>query len=254
MQSVHRALDLLEIVARNGEAGVGEVAEAAGLRPPTAHNLLRTLTVRGYLLSEGGRYRLGPGVVAVNSRFDPMVALPSVLRPALEQVSAATGLIVVAVALLGDRLQALTYAGASAEMGLRHDQWAAATALDPAAGRVLVANTDRGQWDRFIEAGGGYEPDWTADAWRTHLEGIRETGVAVMHDPRRNSAVGVPVWAGSGRVVAAVGASMPGAAATVADMSALLTSLWQASCAVAPVLGCPQPPLPHPSLPPVQGL
>ena len=44
VQSLNRALDVLEAVAaRGGRSAVGEIATAAGLPVPTTHRLLRTL-------------------------------------------------------------------------------------------------------------------------------------------------------------------------------------------------------------------
>jgi IclR family acetate operon transcriptional repressor len=61
VQSVHRALDLIEVIAaRGGTAGVGEIAAAAGVPLPTAHRLLRTLVDRGYMRqAPDRRYALG---------------------------------------------------------------------------------------------------------------------------------------------------------------------------------------------------
>ncbi len=61
IQSVDRALDILDCVARTEDgARLSEVAGALGLNRTTVHNLLRTLRLRGYLEQErGGRYRLG---------------------------------------------------------------------------------------------------------------------------------------------------------------------------------------------------
>ncbi len=62
VQALERGLDILEYVARaEAGAGVREAAGALQLKAPTVHNLMRTLTARGYL-QRGGRpvrYRLG---------------------------------------------------------------------------------------------------------------------------------------------------------------------------------------------------
>lgn len=49
VQSVERALDLLEILAGLGDdAGLSELSERSGLPLPTIHRLMRTLVSRGY--------------------------------------------------------------------------------------------------------------------------------------------------------------------------------------------------------------
>ncbi len=54
-------MDILELLAEEGGSlRLGEVAEGAGLKNNTAHNILRTLSARGYVERGGGAaYRLG---------------------------------------------------------------------------------------------------------------------------------------------------------------------------------------------------
>ena len=61
VQSLHRALDLLEVVAaQGGHLTIGEIATATGLPLPTTHRLLRTLVDRGYMRQmPNRRYALG---------------------------------------------------------------------------------------------------------------------------------------------------------------------------------------------------
>lgn len=61
VQSVDRAIDLLEAMARSDRPlGVGELAAATGLAQGTAHRLLRTLQARGYVRHDASRkYSLG---------------------------------------------------------------------------------------------------------------------------------------------------------------------------------------------------
>ncbi|MGZ4591966.1 MAG: IclR family transcriptional regulator [Actinomycetes bacterium] len=61
VQSVDRALDLLEALARSDvPRGVGEIAALTGLPQGTAHRLLRSLQARGYVRHDATRkYSLG---------------------------------------------------------------------------------------------------------------------------------------------------------------------------------------------------
>ena len=62
VQSVERALDILEFVSRaEGELGVSEIGDAVGLSAGTVHRLLATLSSRGYVYrnKETRRYALG---------------------------------------------------------------------------------------------------------------------------------------------------------------------------------------------------
>src|SRR4051794_41511554 len=61
VQSVDRALTILELLAREGEAGVTEIAGDLGVHKSTAFRLLATLESHRLVEQVGdrGRYRLG---------------------------------------------------------------------------------------------------------------------------------------------------------------------------------------------------
>ncbi|MES4909318.1 MULTISPECIES: IclR family transcriptional regulator [unclassified Streptomyces] len=76
VQSVDRAINVLEILARRGEAGVSEVADELDVHKSTAFRLLGALEARDLVeqAAERGKYRLGFGLVrlagAVTGRLD----------------------------------------------------------------------------------------------------------------------------------------------------------------------------------------
>ena len=107
VQSLERAFDLLEELARGGELGVTELANRTGLVPSTAHRLLHTLSKRGYVSqsTESGRYLLGYKVVEVASGLEHRLErLRVVARPHLEGIQRATGETVNLVVLDADRV------------------------------------------------------------------------------------------------------------------------------------------------------
>ncbi|CUR58421.1 Transcriptional regulator (fragment) [metagenome] len=69
VQSVHRALDLVEVVARNGGSmSISEIASAIDLPLTTIHRLVRTLVERGYMAQlSDRRYSLGRGLVPLGA-------------------------------------------------------------------------------------------------------------------------------------------------------------------------------------------
>ena len=84
VQSVHRALDVLEaLAAAGGTATLGDLAAACGLPAPTLHRLAATLADRGYLRqSPDRRYSLGSRLVPLGADANALLgerALP-VLR------------------------------------------------------------------------------------------------------------------------------------------------------------------------------
>ncbi|UBU15687.1 IclR family transcriptional regulator [Nonomuraea gerenzanensis] len=75
VQSVERALDVLEALAEHGgEAGLSEIAARTGLPYGTIHRLLQTLLARGYVRQESDRrYALGGGLVRLGGIAQSMV-------------------------------------------------------------------------------------------------------------------------------------------------------------------------------------
>ena len=65
VQSVDRAVSVLEILARHGEAGVTEIAGELGVHKSTAFRLLGVLENRGLVAQtkDRGKYHLGAGVL-----------------------------------------------------------------------------------------------------------------------------------------------------------------------------------------------
>lgn len=71
IQSLERAFDIIEIVA-GSEAGarLKDVSERSGIKLSTAHNIVRTLKARGYILHDrdAGVLRLGPALPELLSK------------------------------------------------------------------------------------------------------------------------------------------------------------------------------------------
>src|SRR3954449_10129361 len=94
VQSLERALDLLEALATAGELGVSDLAAKTGLVPSTAHRLLGTLVARGYAAQSpnSGRYLLGYKLLELTSGLqDRLGRLRPAARPHLEAIQAETG-------------------------------------------------------------------------------------------------------------------------------------------------------------------
>lgn len=91
VQSVGRALDVLEIVASAGGAiALSQLAASAGLPLPTAHRLIRTLVSRGYVRQLPSRsYALGYKLISLGESATHLIGAWSL--PALTQLVNATG-------------------------------------------------------------------------------------------------------------------------------------------------------------------
>ncbi|MFP5347088.1 MAG: IclR family transcriptional regulator, partial [Actinomycetes bacterium] len=93
VQSVERAMTILEQLASAGECGVTEIAAALGVHKSTAFRLLSTLE-RGGLVeqsTERGKYRLGLGLVRLAGATTARLDLVRQARAVCRQLAASTG-------------------------------------------------------------------------------------------------------------------------------------------------------------------
>ena len=89
VQSVDRALTVLEILARDGDAGVSGIAEEMGIHKSTASRLLGSLVNRELVHqdNERGKYRLGFGILRLASSIPGRLGLVREARPVAERLA-----------------------------------------------------------------------------------------------------------------------------------------------------------------------
>jgi DNA-binding IclR family transcriptional regulator len=93
VQSVDRAVSVLEILAHRGEAGVSEIAADIGVHKSTAFRLLAALEERELVeqAQERGKYRLGFGILRLASAVPGRLDVTRQARPVCEQLAAQLG-------------------------------------------------------------------------------------------------------------------------------------------------------------------
>ncbi|NXY93693.1 IclR family transcriptional regulator [Streptomyces sp. BR123] len=93
VQSVDRAVTVLEILAQRGEAGVSEVAEEIDVHKSTAFRLLGALEARGLVeqATERGKYRLGFGIVRLAGAVTGRIDITQEGRPVCERLAEELG-------------------------------------------------------------------------------------------------------------------------------------------------------------------
>lgn len=89
LQSVGRAIQVLEIIAEDGEMGVTDLAQRLGVHKATASRLASTLAARGLIERDRatGRYRLGFGLIRLAGAVMANLDLVRVARPILEDLA-----------------------------------------------------------------------------------------------------------------------------------------------------------------------
>lgn len=93
VQSVDRAISVLEILAQRGEAGVSEVAAEIDVHKSTAFRLLGALEARGLVEQAGerGKYRLGFGIVRLAGAVTGRIDITQQGRPVCERLAEEIG-------------------------------------------------------------------------------------------------------------------------------------------------------------------
>lgn len=215
VQSVDRALSILELLARSGEAGVTELADALGVHKSTAFRLMATLEGHGLVeqTEERGKYRLGVGLLRLAGATTARLDVVQEARPVCRKLAADTGE-TVNVAVLADRA------------ALYLDQVAGSSALQPhnwvgqhiplhatSNGKVLLAGLDAERLDDLLGSLPAYT-DMTITRkgqLRKELARVREQGYAVAVDELEVglTAVAAPVRNAHGDVIATMSVSGP---------------------------------------------
>lgn len=92
MQSLNRALDILELIAEHRGIGIREIAQISGLPPATVHRMVATLTQRGYLNKREPtrHYSLSPKFMVLGERVQQQIDIVAVARPHLETLMTAS--------------------------------------------------------------------------------------------------------------------------------------------------------------------
>ena len=93
VQSVDRAVSVLEILASAGEVGVTEIAAELGVHKSTAFRLVAALENRGLVEqnSERGKYRLGVGILRLAGATAARLDIVQESRAVTRELAASTG-------------------------------------------------------------------------------------------------------------------------------------------------------------------
>jgi DNA-binding IclR family transcriptional regulator len=141
VQSVDRALSILEILARKRDAGVTDIGKELGVHKSTAFRLLAVLENRGFVeqAEDRGTYRLGFGIVRLAGAITAQLDLTRQSRPACEQLAADLGETVNIAILDGERAINITQARGAASVA-SHNWVGQQTPLHAtSSGKVLLA-------------------------------------------------------------------------------------------------------------------
>lgn len=213
VQSVDRALDLLEVLAADGPLGLSEAAAGAGLAEGTAHRLLRTLLVRGYVRQDSDR-RYAPGTRLLGLGDGARRAVADASRPFLSRLVELSGETANLAVLEGDQVVYVAQVPSAQRLRLFAEVGRRVSAHSTAVGKVLLTGLGTEAVTALLRRTG--LPRRTPRTLTTEaavLAAVRAAATAgwAVDDEEEESGVrclAVPVLAGD-RVVAAMSVSGP---------------------------------------------
>lgn len=246
VQSVARALGLLEAIATRDEAGLAELARETELQPSTVHRLLATLVACGYVVqsTRSGRYRLSHKLVALAGSPELRNArLLSVARPHLEAIrdhcDETTNLVVLErfTAAYVDQAESSRAVRMFTEIGRRSPAHATG------AGKALLAyQPDEAHASLFSATSLERLTPHTItdlDELREEFASVRERGYAIENEESEADVgcVGVPVLDDHQHAVAAISVSAPLARLRQIDHAELAAYMTEHTRALSEELG-----------------
>ncbi|MFI7706985.1 IclR family transcriptional regulator [Nonomuraea sp. NPDC049480] len=214
VQSVERALDVLEALAEHGgQAGLSEIAARTGLPYGTIHRLLQTLLSRGYVRQESDRrYALGGGLVRLGGIAESMVGVWA--QPYLAKMVELSGETANLAVLEGDFVVYVAQVPSPRRLRMFAEVGRRVLPHSTAVGKVLLADRQAADAVTVFERTGmpRRTPNTITDvnAMLAELDLVRSRGYAMDlgEEELGVHCLAVPVWDG-GRVVAAMSVSGP---------------------------------------------
>ena len=217
VQSVDRALTILTVLARLGQAGVSEIAAELGVHKSTAFRLMATLENHDIVeqTEVRGKYRLGLGLVRLAGASSARLDVVQEARPVCRRLAAESGETVnLAVLSEGSALYVDQVSGMS---GVPSHNWVGQHIPLHATsnGKVLLSGLEPAEVDLRL---GDQLPELPAYTHRTitsragllrELDIVREQGYAVAADELEVglTALAAPVRSAHGDVIASISLS-----------------------------------------------
>jgi len=216
VQSVDRALHILEILSARGECGVTEIAAELGIHKSTASRLMSALLTRNLVeqLSDRGRFRLGRGIVRLAGSVTSNLEGVSGSRAVTRALASETGETVNIAVLDGDSVLYVDQVAGSNLRSLRSWLGQRVPVHCTASGKALTAWLDNDARKSARPAKLEHLTEFTItsiDELEKELATVRDRGYAIANEEMEEGfmAVGAPIRDAYGEVVAALTVSGP---------------------------------------------
>ncbi|MFR9802308.1 IclR family transcriptional regulator [Pseudonocardia sp. RS010] len=219
VQSVDRAITVLEILARRGEAGVSEVATELEVHKSTAFRLLGALEDRGLVeqATDRGKYTLGFGLIPLAGAVSGRLDVTRLGRESCERLAQEFGE-TVNIAVLQDQYAVNVHQARGPSTVLTYNWIGRITPLHcTSSGKALIAWLGPADLDPLLKEALDHPEPFTdhtlttRDAVDADLRRVRDAGYAVVVEEYELglNAVAAPIRDQSGGVAAALSLSGP---------------------------------------------
>lgn len=201
IQVIHRALNILEYVAKDGNKPkpMGQIAQDLALNTATCANIIKTLVQRGYLeksdLQKG--YILGPQLKELTGKHQPHLKLIAAAKIQMDHISQELNEKCLLAVLKGDKRQVI-YKNNCSQMvqATTPDE---KKAYDSSTGRLLVALMSDEALEKYVHTYGLPSSSIWPDAdspskFMAQIQQIRKNRYALIEDSKQVIGIASPVY------------------------------------------------------------
>ena len=214
VESVDRALRLLQLVRDYGVVRVSTAAAELDISESTAHRLLAMLVYHGFAVQDESRaYRPGPSLGAGPPGLPRSREVAGLAVPFLDELRQECGETVNLAVRVGTTLHFLWRKQGDAAQSLDAPRGTVIEAHETAAGRMLLSPLSKDELTRlydsaYLSAGDIRAPD--VDELARSLDTERRQGYSIAMKAAPNvAALAVPIRDADGTMVAAIGVAVP---------------------------------------------
>ena len=152
MKSLHKVLDVIDVIAESGSAGVRQLASISGYPLATTHRIVSTLAKRGYLKQDPvtKTYALSMRFVELGNRVQQQLNLTSIARPHLERLKRVTGESANLAVLDGEEAVYLEQVRSDHMLQLFTRLGARVPLYSTGVGKAMLSGWSDGEVDRYL--------------------------------------------------------------------------------------------------------
>ncbi|MGC4936163.1 IclR family transcriptional regulator [Gordonia sp. DT30] len=216
VQSVDRALQILELIGRLGSAGVTELAGALGVHKSTVSRIIGSLENRGFVEQEpaGRKYRIGYAIVRLAGSTSATLDLAKHGQEICEKLAADLGETTNLAVRSGDQAVNLVEAQGTSSVALQTWVGQTSPAHATSSGKVLLSALPDNEVRALFAGGPPRYTDHTItgiDALLADLAAVRERGWALADEELEVGlvAIAAPIRDHTGTVISALSVSGP---------------------------------------------